>query len=725
MVILLLVGTVAIGAFAKVNDTLFNPVWVEKDNNNNYIPAGKYQEIFNKDSATFETGYFGSLVSSNIHLTVLINRKSDGQTISTVISKNVNTAGGLGYERITINPSHYKTTGEYIIVTKLDDGTANGESVDASLVLKVKNKLVADNTKPEIQLFPRNHAPEMNVIRDKVKDENQIITFTVSANDEDNDDLIYEVVGLREDLGMYFQPTTTSYGRDIAVFSWKPGYDFVDHPNLIESIHLRFRAYDGEDYSEWKSVKITVNDVNRLPLFRMAADQTINENQQLKIPLLGRDADEDELAYSFNGNTLPGAEIIKMGRYNAELRWKPDYNAATHSPYRVLVVVSDGFGGQYSQYITITVNDVAVDDGDYDELAARDILTETDEDKAITITMSCSGSERELTYIIGSEPAHGTVSAVDGNEVTYTPDANYNGDDYFTYYCTNNAGRTSNRAAVNIIVNPVNDAPVAVNDGSETLENNSVLIPVLSNDYDVDGDELTVSVVSSAENGAVAIQGNEVIYTPNENFVGIDNFKYIVSDGELSDTGFVSVTVSETSEEPEDPIYQCSDRLDNDNDGHIDYGDGTTNDPGCDSLEDNDEQDENEDDEDDDDEDDEETDEETSPLHYHLKLKSVMLAQELLNPGEVLFIKVRAFNNGDADLDELKVQAKIYELGAWGSTGEFTLAAGEGTSKNVYVLIPEDAPSGLYLVKVTIGNSHYHTSAYRLMIVSDYWNTTR
>ena len=53
-------------------------------------PPENTKEIFNKDSATFETGYFGSLVSSNIHLTVQVNNK-DGQFGSTVwISKNVN-----------------------------------------------------------------------------------------------------------------------------------------------------------------------------------------------------------------------------------------------------------------------------------------------------------------------------------------------------------------------------------------------------------------------------------------------------------------------------------------------------------------------------------------------------------------------------------------------------------------------------------------------------------
>ncbi len=724
MVILLLVGTVATGAFAKVNDTLFDPVWVKKEGND-YVPIGKYQEIFNKDSATFETGYFGSLVSSNIHLTVQVNNK-DGQFVSTVISKNVNISDGMKLERITIDPSHYKKPGEYIIVTKLDDGTANGESVDASLVLKVKNNLVVDSDGPGVIIPPNhNHAPEMwEIEEDKAIDEGEFITFTVSANDEDNDNLTYEAIGVYEELGMYFQQTTTSYGREIGVFSWKPGYDFVDHPHLIKKIQLRFRAYDGEDYSEWKDVTITVNDVNRRPIFRPVADQTINENQQLKISLWGHDEDEDELTYSFNRSALPGAEIVKKGRDDAELRWKPDYNAAARSPYRVSVMVEDGFGGQYSQYFTITVNDVVVDD-DYDELVASDILTETDEDEEITIVMSCSGSRNELTYVINENPAQGSISRVYGNKAVYAPNADYNGEDYFTYYCADDSGRKSNTAKVYVIINPVNDAPVAVNDGSETLENESVLIPVLSNDYDVDGDDLTVTAVSAAENGAAVVEGNEVRYTPNEGFVGIDQFKYIVSDGQKGTTGFVSVTVSENTdddeEEEEEPTYQCSDGLDNDNDNYTDYGDGTTNDSGCDSLEDDDEL--NEEDEEDDDEDDGETDEETSPPHYNLKLKSVLLAQELLSPGEVLFIKVRAFNNGSADLDELKVRAKIYDLGAWGSTGEFTLVVGQGTSKNVYVLIPEDALSGLYLVKVTIRNSHYHTSAYRLMIISDLWNT--
>ena len=77
----------------------------------------------------------------------------------------------------------------------------------------------------------------------------------------------------------------------------------------------------------------------------------------------------------------------------------------------------------------------------------------------------------------------------------------------------------------------------------------------------------------------------------------------------------------------------------------------------------------------------------------------------------------KIYNNGDSALNQLKLQAKIYELGVWGSTGKFTLQIGQETGQDVYVFIPEDAQEGLYLVKVTAGNDTYHTVGYRLIRV--------
>src|SRR6185295_11314628 len=83
---------------------------------------------------------------------------------------------------------------------------------------------------------------------------------------------------------------------------------------------------------------------------------------------------------------------------------------------------------------------------------------------------------------------------------------------------------------VSITVTPVNDAPVAVDDSTSTPRNVPVLIPVLANDSDVDGDFLSITGTSPT-NGTASIVGTNVLFTPFSNFVGVATIGYSITDG--------------------------------------------------------------------------------------------------------------------------------------------------------------------------------------------------
>ncbi len=68
-----------------------------------------------------------------------------------------------------------------------------------------------------------------------------------------------------------------------------------------------------------------------------------------------------------------------------------------------------------------------------------------------------------LTAVLVDTPQHGTLTLNADGSFTYTPDANFNGTDSFTYKA-NDGQADTNAATVTITVNPVNDPPVAVND---------------------------------------------------------------------------------------------------------------------------------------------------------------------------------------------------------------------------------------------------------------------
>ncbi|WP_036481000.1 cadherin-like domain-containing protein [Myxosarcina sp. GI1] len=81
-----------------------------------------------------------------------------------------------------------------------------------------------------------------------------------------------------------------------------------------------------------------------------------------------------------------------------------------------------------------------------------------------------------------------------------------------------------------------NNPPGIVDDSAETIMNNSVLIDVLANDSDSDGDILNIQngKVTTPINGTAVVENHDGIkkirYTPNANFYGDDSFEYTAVD---------------------------------------------------------------------------------------------------------------------------------------------------------------------------------------------------
>ena len=123
--------------------------------------------------------------------------------------------------------------------------------------------------------------------------------------------------------------------------------------------------------------------------------------------------------------------------------------------------------------LTITpVNDAPV--------AVNDAYT-TAEDTPLTIAgpgVLANDSDLDgdpLSALLVTGPAHGTLSLNADGAFTYTPAANFNGADTFTYRA-NDGALNSNIATVALTITPVNDAPVAVNDAYTTAEDTALTI---------------------------------------------------------------------------------------------------------------------------------------------------------------------------------------------------------------------------------------------------------
>ena len=248
------------------------------------------------------------------------------------------------------------------------------------------------------------------------------------------------------------------------------------------------------------------------------------------ISLSASDVDGDDLTYTIetaptNGTvTLTGAEAVYTPNEN--------FNGTDSFTF----TSSDGTIESNDGTVAITVT--AVNDAP----VAQDGSNTKEEDTDQTITLSASDVDGDdLTYTIETAPTNGTVTLT-GAEAVYTPNENFNGTDSFTF--TSSDGTIeSNDGTVAITVTAVNDAPVA-QDGTEAVNPGiPKTFSLIAND--IEGDNLTYSIISQPNNGSITIDGNLATYTSDIIFLGEDNFTFSVSDGELtSNISTISINVT-------------------------------------------------------------------------------------------------------------------------------------------------------------------------------------
>ena len=107
-------------------------------------------------------------------------------------------------------------------------------------------------------------------------------------------------------------------------------------------------------------------------------------------------------------------------------------------------------------------------------------------------------------------------------------------------------------ATVTVTVTPVNDPPDAVDDEAGTLEDEALVIDVLANDTDPDGDPLRIVSATAPAHGTATPGAGGVRYAPALNYHGQDSFDYTIADpGGLTDTATVTVTVLPVNDAPE------------------------------------------------------------------------------------------------------------------------------------------------------------------------------
>lgn len=386
---------------------------------------------------------------------------------------------------------------------------------------------VSNFAEVDIRVWSVNDAPiAVDDSKTVIEDKQGIVS--VLNNDIDVDDSFIAIESFSQGANGSVEIIGTS------VLRYTPTADF----NGMDSYTYRIRDAKNAISNE-ATVFITVLPTNDLPT--IANDQiTTNEDTPVAFDVRSNDIDLD-------GDVLEIVEYSETA--NGTLTQEPDgsftyspttnFNGSDQFTYRI----TDG-SGEVSDLATVNIEVLPINDAPNIE---NDIV-ETDEDVAVTIRVLENDSDLDgdvLKLASFTPSSNGTLTeTANDNELLYTPNENFNGQDEFFYTASDDKGG-ENTAKVTIIVFAVNDLPLAIDDMVSTLENTPVGIEVLNNDSDVDGDGLSIITFKQADNGTVTQEGNELIYSPNQNFNGNDQFTYTVSDnngGTANATVFVTVT---------------------------------------------------------------------------------------------------------------------------------------------------------------------------------------
>ena len=166
-----------------------------------------------------------------------------------------------------------------VVKARAYDGKNWGEWYEEKFVIDNRGIIIVEED---------DHEPVLESIGNKDIFENSELRFSVAATDADNDITMLNAENL---------PAGASFSNN--VFTWKPGYDVVEHGGLINGIlkfisfgilgsepsadfEATFAVVDSNGNYDVEKVKIKVRDVNRLPSLA-ASDVNVNEGELVKV----------------------------------------------------------------------------------------------------------------------------------------------------------------------------------------------------------------------------------------------------------------------------------------------------------------------------------------------------------------------------------------------------------------------------------------------------------
>ena len=326
-----------------------------------------------------------------------------------------------------------------------------------------------------------------------------------------------------------------------------------------------FKSYDGFSVSENATVSIDIQQINDPPI-AIGEDIVLTEEVPTNITLTARDPD-GTVPSIFKINSLTNGNLTDPGNGDSVVTAGTVLSGNVVTFTSRNLANSDSFtfsandGFLESQESTISINIIT----DAPTATPQEVSATEQIDKKIIL----SGTDKEgdnLTYIISTLPTIGILKENDviitanqlpktttNTNLFYNSNSNTAIIDDFKFK-VNDGKSNSSAAKISITISPVNDKPVAI--AQNVVVTEQTLFPITLNGSDLDGDELTYSIVDMPANGNAVLVGNKLNYTSTSDTAISDSFTFKVNDSKLdSSKATVSIVITPINDYPV-PISQ-------------------------------------------------------------------------------------------------------------------------------------------------------------------------
>jgi uncharacterized repeat protein (TIGR01451 family) len=457
-----------------------------------------------------------------------------------------------------------------------DDTDADGDVMSAVLVDNVSSGILVLNADGSFTYTPNKDFSGIDSFTYKVSDgqsESSVVTVTITVG------VVNDIPVANADSYSLFEDTalnipapgvlandTDGDGDPLAAqlvngalfgtvsLSGNGGFTYTPMADYTGPDSFTYQATDGLSDSNIVTVSLTVVPRQDKPLANADFYSTPEEQPLVvaKPGVLGNDVDADGemLIALLEDNPLHGT-VALAGDGSFVYTPEAGFNGTDSFSYRA----NDGKENSDKTSVTITVS------GKNDVPVAVDDVYNTNEDVALTVPAVNGVLANDydldgdtLQAVLINQPLNGSVALNGDGSFTYTPKPDFNGTDYFIYRAYDGTD-WSDPVRVTITVLPVQDKPVAVADMYSVPEDKVLVVQapgLLGNDSDADGEALTAILVDAPGNGVVQLEANGAfVYTPDEDFFGLDTFTYFANDGtENSDLTTVTISVGGRNDGP-------------------------------------------------------------------------------------------------------------------------------------------------------------------------------